>query len=191
MPRGEKSSAYKVKMVIGDATLEIEGAESGVVKIVEAVSEVLRSARKPSLSPSQVAPPNVPPPSAPGGPTQTDIRSFFEQKQPSSDVEAAAVAAYYNQYVASEADRRDTIDSASLQQAFRMARRPLPPRIGNTLTNARNAGYLDGVGGGAFRLNAVGYNLVEHALGKENGETVANKRKPRRRRANPQRKPRK
>ena len=96
MPGGAKGSAYKVKIVVGDATLEIEGAESGVVKIVEAVSEVLRSSRRPSLPSSQGPTPSALPPSGPSagpGPSQVDIRSFFDQKQPSSDVEAAAVAA--------------------------------------------------------------------------------------------------
>jgi hypothetical protein len=83
--------------------------------------------------------------------------------------------------VAPERERRDAIDSALLQQAFRLARRPLPPRINNTLFNARNAGYIDSAGGGDFRLNAVGYNLVEHALGKEGSDDTAARRKPRRR----------
>jgi hypothetical protein len=59
-----------------------------------------------------------------------------------------------------------------LQDAFRLARRPLPARTSFTLTNARNAGYLDSAGEGQFRLNAVGYNLVEHALGAEGSEKV-------------------
>jgi hypothetical protein len=94
-----------------------------------------------------------------------DIRSLFEEKKPSSDVEAAAVAAYYYQYLAPEGIKKETIDSASLQDAFRLARRPLPARTIYTLQNARGAGYLDSAGEGQFRLNAVGYNLVEHNLG--------------------------
>ena len=137
---------------------------------MEALSEVLRGSRRPATSlgfagASTAAPPAL---SVSGSPrsSSTDIRSFFEEKQPSSDIEAAAVAAYYNQYLAPEASRHDTIDSAALQEAFRLAKRPLPARTIYTLTNARNAGYLDSVGeGGQFRLNAVGYNLVEHGLG--------------------------
>ena len=162
--------SYKVQIKIGDAEVNVEGAESGVVKIVEALSDVLRGSRKPAgSSTTGGAPMAVSSALAVSGSprsSSTDIRSFFEEKQPSSDIEAAAVAAYYNQYVALEPNRRETIDASSLQEAFRLAKRPLPARTIYTLTNARNAGYLDSVGeGGQFRLNAVGYNLVEHGLG--------------------------
>jgi hypothetical protein len=160
---------YKVQVRIGDAEVNVEGAENGVVRIVEALSDVLRGARRPASQASVVGTPISGPavsPSSASSRGPIDIRSFFEEKHPSSDIEAAATAAYYNQYLAPEGSRRETIDSASLQEAFRLARRPLPARTIYTLTNARNAGYLDSVGeGGQFRLNAVGYNLVEHGLG--------------------------
>lgn len=170
---------YLVKVKVGDAEIEVQGAESGVVKIVEALSEVLRGVRRP---PSGGFTTTVPvtaatAPVRPAGPT--DIRSFFEEKKPSSDIEATAVAAYYYQYAAPESHRRETIDAASLQEAFRLARRPLPARTIYTLTNAKNAGYLDSAGDGEFRLNPVGYNLVEHGLGskaREENETGRNKR---------------
>jgi hypothetical protein len=178
----KKPSSYKVQIKIGDAEVNVEGAESGVVRIVEAVSDVLRGSRK--LIPSQLSSPSA----VPVVPTQrtspADIRSFFEEKQPSSDIEAAAAAAYYNQYLAPESQRKEAIDSDSLTEAFRLAKRPLPAKTIWTLTNARNAGYLDSVGeGGQFRLNAVGYNLVEHGMGKGASEKRARKkprRKPRR-----------
>jgi hypothetical protein len=155
---------YKVRLKVGDAEVEVQGAESGVVKIVEALSEVLRGARRPIAAPAAGSPQPATAPSARTGPT--DIRSFFSEKHPSSDIEAAATAAYYYQYLAPESDRRAVIDSASLQEAFRLAKRPLPSKTYFTLMNARNAGYLDSVGeGGQFRLNPVGYNLVEHTLG--------------------------
>ena len=71
-------------------------------------------------------------------------------------MEAAAVAAYYNQYVAGAEQRQDTVNADSLQEAFRLARWPLPKRTAFTLVNARNAGYLDSVGEGQYRLNPVG-----------------------------------
>src|SRR5437879_3182465 len=111
--------------------------------------------------------------------TPRDIRSFFSAKSPSSDVEAAAVAAYYYKYVAPESDRHDTVDSQLLLDAFRLARRPLPRRSIYTLQNARNAGYLDSVGDGQYRLNAVGYNLVEHSLGRAQAQEKPKVRRPR------------
>ena len=144
----KNKTGYKVQIKVGDTEVNVEGAESGVVKTVEALTNILQGPRKPA-GPSVSAPTSMSVPSlfsASPRPSSADIRSFFEEKQPSSDIEAAAVAAYYTQYLAPEADRRNTIDSAGLQEAFRRARRPLPARTIYTLTNARNAGYLDSVG---------------------------------------------
>ena len=155
---------YRVKVKVGDATIDVQGAESGVVKIVEALSEVLRGSRKAAPS-TATGLPSPTPSSAQTAPV--DIRTFFQEKAPSSDVEATAVAAHYFQYLAPPEHRRDTIDAASLQEAFRLAKWPLPKRTMYTLGHARNAGYLDSIGeGGQYRLNPVGYNLVEHTLGR-------------------------
>ena len=177
----KQQNSYRVQIKIGDAEVSVEGAESGVVKIVEALSDVLRGGRRPTSSPITTAVPSAVPSAGSSQRTPpADIRSFFEEKQPSSDIEAAAAAAYYNQYLAPENSRSETIDSAQLQEAFRLARRPLPAKTIWTLTNARNAGYLDSIGeGGQFRLNAIGYNLVEHGLGK--GRDKASRKKKGRR----------
>jgi hypothetical protein len=180
----KKSKEYQVKVTVGDATLEIHGAESGVVRIVEALSDVLRGGRKSTPVAAASVPSSVS--SAATRPTPTDIRTFFDVKKPSSDVEAATAAAYFYTYAAPEKDRRETIDAALLQDAFRLARRPLPSRTIFTLNNARNAGYLDSAGEGQFKLNAVGYNLVEHALGSEGSEKV--RRKPKSKPKKPRRK---
>jgi hypothetical protein len=179
----KKNGSYRVRIKVGDAQVDVEGAKDGVVKIVEALTDVLRGSRK-ATSASVPIPPLSGTPAPRGAPI--DIRSFFVEKRPSSDVEAAAASAYYYQYLAPENERRETIDPEGLQKAFRLARRPLPKRTIYTLTNARNAGYLDSGGGpGQFRLNPVGYNLVEHTLGssgqgeKPKGKSAkARKKKP-------------
>jgi hypothetical protein len=181
----KKQSTYKVQVKVGDAEIVVEGGESGVVKIVEALSEMLRTPSRrvgsyPVVNPATLISPayNTQPKSGPSA--ETNIRSFFEEKKPSSDIEAAVVAAYFYQYLVPESERKATIDSALLQDAFRLAKRPLPARTIYTLTNARNAGYLDSVGeGGQFKLNAVGYNLVEHGLG-SGGEKAKRRIKKRR-----------
>ena len=170
----KKYKDYRVKVKVGDATLDIQGAEAGVVKIVEALSDILRGAKKNVPVVTGGAPSTVSQ-AIPRG-TSVDIRNFFEEKKPSSDVEAAAAAAYYYAYI--DREKKETIDAGTLQDAFRLARYPLPARTAFTLTNARNAGYLDSAGGGQFRLNPVGYNLVEHALGRE-VKSVESSRKPR------------
>jgi hypothetical protein len=47
---------------------------------------------------------------------------------------------------------------------FKDAQHPLPANSGMTLTNAKNAGYLESAGSGQFKLNPVGHNLVVHTL---------------------------
>ena len=161
---------YKVKVTIGDSVVEVEGEEKGVVAIVQALSDVVRAGRK---GPTTAQAPAAVEPSP--RTTQIDIRSFFEEKQPSSDLEAAAVAAYYYKYLGPMEELHDTIDATSVLEAFRLARRPLPAKAAYTLVNARNAGYLDSTGeSGFYRLNPVGFNLVEHTLGK--GEARPEKR---------------
>lgn len=168
----KSKDSYTVNVKVGDATIEVKGAESGVVKIVEALSEVLRGSRKLITSPTSVLPSPIP---SLAVRSPTDIRSFFEQKSPSSDVEAAAVAAYYSQYLADTDHRQDAINADLLQEAFRLARWPLPRRTSFTLVNARNAGYLDSAGEGQYRLNPVGYNLVEHTLGGSQSEKTTSR----------------
>lgn len=162
----KSTSGYKVKITVGDATVEVEGGEAGVVKIVEAVADVIRGQRKtvPATYIEGISPPASI--QTPGRSGPVDIRSFFQEKAPSSDVEATAVVAYYYKYAASQTERRETINAAQLQEAFRLAKWPLPSATKFTLQNARNAGYLDATGeSGNYRINAVGYNLVEHTLG--------------------------
>jgi len=168
---------YKVKVTIGDAVVEVEGEEKGVVAIVQALTNVMRSDLK---SASAVSPlPSI------GSPTrlgQIDIRTFFQEKTPSSDIEATAVVAYYYKYLAPPDQRKDAIDSATLQDAFRLARRPLPAKTAYTLGNTRGAGYLDPTGQtGFYQLNPVGFNLVEHTLGK--GESKMKEKSVRKKRS--------
>lgn len=167
---------YKVIVKIGDATVDVQGAERGVVNIVKALSGILGTSRKPVSS--TIASSSSPTPAPSVRSTPVDIRTFFQEKSPSSDVEATAVAAYYYQYLASPPHKRDTVDAESLQEAFRLARWPLPKRTIFTLANARNAGYLDSIGDGQYRLNPVGYNLVEHTI----GHADESAKKPRRKR---------
>ncbi len=94
----------------------------------------------------------------------SDIKSFVESKSPKSDVQFAAVVAYYYRFEAPTADRKDTITADNLSDAARLASRRRPPNPGMTLTNAKNQGYLDNVERGQFRINSVGENLVAMTL---------------------------
>jgi hypothetical protein len=50
-----------------------------------------------------------------------------------------------------------------------------PPRM--TLVNAKNAGYLDAISNGQYRLNPVGHNLVVHKLPRNDGNAGPAKKK--------------
>ena len=95
-----------------------------------------------------------------------DIRSFFNEKEPMSDNEAAAAVAYYYKFVAPTEERQDTIDMHALEEGFRLANYPLPSRPAMTLVHAKTAGYLSQSDKGSYRLTTVGHNLVAHSLGK-------------------------
>ena len=106
-----------------------------------------------------------------------NIRSFVEQKAPQSDTHFAATVAYYYQFQAPEAQRKDAITSDDLQDACRQADRARLKRPITALGNALRDGLLDKAGRGTFRLNSVGENLVAMALPAATGTTPM-KRKP-------------
>lgn len=93
-----------------------------------------------------------------------DIKSFVDSKQPKSDVQFAAVVAYYYRFEASAESRKDSIDAQTVQEAARLAGRRRPPKPLMTLNNAKNLGYLDSSERGQFRINSVGENLVAMTL---------------------------
>lgn len=107
-----------------------------------------------------------------------DIRSFKEQKQPQSDIQMAVLAAYYLSELAPEGSRKPTIAKSDMTELFIQAGYPLPTRTDFTLSNAKQAGYLDSAGHGKYKLNPVGHNLVAHSLPKSGSDAKT----PRRRR---------
>jgi hypothetical protein len=100
----------------------------------------------------------------PAPPPATDIRTLKERKSPVSVAEMACLVAYYLQSIAPLQDRKQTITSADLDTYFRQADFPLPKRMMQVLVDAKGAGYFDSAGRGAYRLNAVGHNLIVHTL---------------------------
>jgi hypothetical protein len=95
-------------------------------------------------------------------------------KAPKSDQQFTAVVAYFYQFEAKPGDRKDAIDADTMKEAARLAGRAQVERWNMTLTNAKNAGYLDAVGNGKFRLSSVGENLVAITL-PSNSESGQNK----------------
>ena len=93
-----------------------------------------------------------------------DIRSLRDQKKPSSANEMAALVAFYLAEFAPPEDRKTTIDRTDIEKYFKQAGFPLPKVLKQTLLNAAKSGYFDTTGGGRYRLNPVGYNLVVHGM---------------------------
>jgi hypothetical protein len=111
-----------------------------------------------------------------GGCVPIDIRSLKELKQPTSGSEMAALVAYYLQEVIEQSQRKKEVDFGDMELLFKQAGYPLPKATGQILFNAKAAGYFDAVGGGKFKLNPVGYNLVVHNLPRTTGEPKARRR---------------
>lgn len=146
---------------------------------------LLHAASAPPIS--QMHPPALAAPLPPSSADHsTDIRAFTALKAPKSDRQFAAVVAYFYQFEAKPNDRRETIDAETMKEAARLAGRPQVARWAMTLTNAKNAGYLDAAGSGKFKLSSVGENLVAITLpgdgtpakGKSIGSTKRAKKSP-------------
>lgn len=93
-----------------------------------------------------------------------DIKSFVDSKKPKSDVQFAAVVAYFYRFEASPETRKDSIDAQAFQEAARLAGRRRSPNPKATLNNAKTLGYLDSPERGQFCINSVGENLVAMTL---------------------------
>jgi hypothetical protein len=154
---------YEVKVTVGDAQIEVRGGQEGVVEIVRALSDVLTQRATSSPAPRPTQPQAAT--DEPARPRRMDALSLFQEKAPSTQAEAVAVAAYYLSELAPAEMRSGTIDAKQATDVFRQARYRLPKRISQVLVNTQKAGYLTRVSAGEYKLSPVGFNLVEHTLG--------------------------
>ncbi len=111
----------------------------------------------------------------------SDIKSFRNERQPSSANEMAAVVAFFLSELAPEGERKSEVQTEDMVKYFKQAGFPLPKTPRMLLTNAKNSGYFDSGAAGGYKLNAVGYNLVAHNLPRVTGTTavVVPRRRPR------------
>lgn len=119
----------------------------------------------------------------------TDIRSLTAEKQPRSANEMVALVAYYLSELAAPDEHMDTVNIDLVKRYFKMAGFPLPSVLKNALLNAEQAGYLQKVNRGEYKLNPVGYNLVAHSLPRSGSpgpsKKIKHRRKKGRRKAEP------
>lgn len=92
------------------------------------------------------------------------LKELKEQKKPKSAIEMAVLVAYYLSHLVAPNERKTSISTKDIETYFKIAGYKLPTAPAFTLPNAKNAGYLDSVGHGEYKLNPVGYNLVVHSL---------------------------
>lgn len=106
-----------------------------------------------------------------------DIKSFKQEKQPSSANEMAAIVAFYLSELGPQGEKKQEVKVADMLKYFKQAGFPLPRAPQVLLANAKNAGYFDGGKDGLYKLNPVGYNLVAYNLPRANSGSLVTKRK--------------
>jgi hypothetical protein len=125
-------------------------------------------ARDPAPPAFQNPPGHTPPPSA-----GMDIRTFAAEKSPKTLNEKVAVMAFFLANLVPPEERRDFITPDDIKPYFTQANFELPSGPMNmALTNAKNAGYLNAMERGQYRLNSVGHNLVAHKLPKDGSSST-------------------
>lgn len=107
----------------------------------------------------------------------TDVRALRAEKQPRSANEMAAIVGYYLAELAPNGERKSEITTDDIKEYFKQAGHPLPNVPRQTLNNAAAAGYFESLGGGRYRLNPVGHNLVAHNLPRSGQESSGTKRR--------------
>lgn len=106
-----------------------------------------------------------------------DLKTFVNEKNPTSDMQFAATVAYYYKFEAPTSQRKDSIDSEVLQDAARLAGRKRLSRPVQTLVNASFNGMLDKTEQkGSYKINTVGENLVAMTL--PQSSTSRNQKRP-------------
>ena len=120
----------------------------------------------PAPSPTQTAPPQptLTPPATPA-PSNRDIKSFIDAKNPANDMQFASAVAYFYAFEALEEHKKAEVGSEDLQEACRLTGRQRLTNPGQTLRNAAYNGLLDkGSEKGTYKINTVGENLVALTL---------------------------
>ncbi|MDI6802791.1 MAG: hypothetical protein QME58_02955 [Bacteroidota bacterium] len=119
--------------------------------------------------------PNTSPPTSGG----KDIKTFLEEKNPTSANQLVAAVAYYYKFEAPASEKKNAITKDDLMEASRKANRERPKNPNVILVNAKEYGLVDKVGTGAYEINAVGENLVAVSMpGSGHGNSGIKKSSP-------------
>jgi hypothetical protein len=89
-----------------------------------------------------------------------DIKTFLDEKNPTSANQLVAAVAYYLKFEAPASERKNSITADDIMEACRKGNRERPKHANQILVNASGFGLVDKVGTGTYEINAVGENLV-------------------------------
>jgi hypothetical protein len=89
-----------------------------------------------------------------------NLKKLVKQKKPKSAIEMATLLSYYLANVAPQAERKQKIGTKDIEAYFKAGGYKLPSKPQFTLPNTKNAGYLDNVGSGEYKLSQKGLNLI-------------------------------
>lgn len=173
-----KPPSRKLTIVLPEGRIEVEGEDDFLAAVRVALGPVL--AGPSPFNFTLQTPLSVPPSTDAGQPPRHDdwntrrpnIRELYQEKRPTTDGQTAALIGYYLSEVAPPEEQQSTMDTATVVRYFKLCPRKLPPSPASILTNAKQSGYVDSVGRGAYKLTAIGYNLVVHGLPASPGGAV-------------------
>ncbi len=171
---------FTFKASIGSISIEAHGPKEFVQPIYESFKPLLDKEIKTLLKPSKHPDEQEEKGKVEGGgfPKKASIKDFYQQKHPSSDIQAATLVAFFYSEMAEQQERSAFIDADLLEKGFKACGHTIPENPSQTLRNAKNYGYLDSAGeAGKFKLTPTGYNLVAHSL--PTSETVTTPKKKR------------
>ena len=174
-------SDYTFKASLGTISIEAHGPKEFVQPIYESFKPLLDKEIKNLLKATKTPePPEDKKKDAGAGsfPKKASILDFYEEKRPSSDIQAAALVAFFYSEMAEQEERSSFIDAQLLEKGFKGSGHPMPENLPQTLRNVKNYGYFDSTGeAGKFKLTPTGYNLVAHSLPTGEGSGIQPKKK--------------
>jgi len=162
MPENE----YALKVVVGSVNVEVAGPKEFVEPIYGIVKPLLEKEVRALLKGEKQPEPKKEDKQSGTKefPKKASLPEFYKQKKPSTDIQAAALVAFFYSELAEAEERSPFIDADLLVKGFKLCH-PIPDNPGQTLRNTKNYGYLDSTGeSGKFKLTPTGYNLVAHTL---------------------------
>ena len=99
--------------------------------------------------------------------TVTDIRTFADLKKPKRIVEQVALVAFYLLEYANESEKTQEFGPEHIEKYCTQARflsLSTRKKICMALTNTKNAGYIERIGTGKYKLTPVGFKLIKNDL---------------------------